>query len=150
MADIRKKLDADLKQAMLSRDKQLVSVLKGLKSAIQYAEVSLGAGNEISDEQAMKVLQKESKKRVEAADIYKKAGDEERAEKENDEKRTIDNYLPEQLNAEEVSKMVEEVIGDQEVVPQNMGRIISEVREKSGGRADGSLIARLVKERMGE
>lgn len=148
MADIKKQLESDLKQAMLSRDEHRVSTLKGMKSALQYASVELGVGQELSEEQTVKVLQKESKKRTDAADIYAKAGDSVRAEKENAEKQIIDGYLPELMSEEEVSKLVDEIVAGQVVTQQSMGKIIGEVRSKSGGLADGSLIAKLVKEKI--
>jgi hypothetical protein len=149
MSNLVSKLDADLKQAMLSSDKELVSVLRGLKSSIQYANMAEGVGKELSEQAVVKVLQKESKKRTDAVELYAKAGESERAKKEEYEKGIIDGYLPELLSKEEVTKLVDEVIGLQgELTQQNMGRIISEVKQKSGGLAEGSLIAQLVKERL--
>lgn len=150
MADLKKQLEADLKQAMLSRDEQKVSTLKGMKSALQYASVEPGADKELSEEQIIKVFQKESKKRADAADIYKKADDRERADKELAEKSIIDSYLPELMSEEEVARLVNEVVGSQTVTQQTMGKIIGEVRAKSQGLADGSLIARLVKDRISQ
>lgn len=149
MGDLSEQLNADLKKAMLSGDKELVSVLRGLKSSIQYAKVELGADGELSEQDIQKVLQKESKKRADAMELYKKADDKQRADKEKYEKEIIDGYLPELLSEDEVSKLVDEVISEQEeVTPQIIGKVIGEVRQKSGGLADGALIARLVKERL--
>jgi uncharacterized protein len=149
MSKITDQLEADLKQAMIARDKELVSTLKGLKSSLQYATVDLGPGVELSEDQAMKILQKESKKRSDAADIYIKAGDSERTQKEQYEKKIIDAYLPELLSRDEVMKLVEEAVAENGgATQQNMGKIIAGVREKSGGLAEGSLIAQLVKEKI--
>lgn len=147
MGKLTDKLEADLKQAMLAGDKQLVSVLRGMKSSLQYAQVEARDG--LTEDEAVKVLQKESKKRADAAGIYTKANDEERAEKEKYEKAIIDGYLPELLSDEEVAKLVDEVISEQaEVTPQSMGKIIAETRQRSDGLAEGATIARLVKERI--
>lgn len=151
MGKLNEKLDSDLKTAMLAGDKDRVSVIRGMKSSLQYANVEAGAGNELSDEDEMKVLQKESKKRADSIGIYDKAGDQERANKEKYEKDIIDSYLPELLGEEEVAKLVDEVATAQgELTPQNMGKVIAEVRQKSGGLAEGSVIARLVKERLSQ
>lgn len=147
MSDLTTKLDADLKSAMLGGDKKLTSVLRGLKSALQYARVETGA--ELSEAEIIKVLQRESKKRAEAVKIYREAKEAERTRNEEYEKEIIDSYLPELLSEEQVVKLVDSAIDDQgELTRQNMGKIIAEVRQRSDGRADGSLIARLVKERL--
>lgn len=151
MGNLNEQLNADLKKAMLAGDKELVSVLRGLKSSIQYAKVELGADGELSEQDIQKVLQKESKKRADATGLYIKADDKQRADKEKYEKEIIDAYLPELLSEEEVSKLVDEVIsGQKEVTPQIIGKVIGEVRQKSGGLADGALIAQLVKERLNQ
>ncbi|HEX5796943.1 MAG TPA: GatB/YqeY domain-containing protein [Candidatus Saccharimonadales bacterium] len=140
-------INRDLKNAMLSGDSQLVSVLKGMKNAIQYAEVD--TGSKLSEEQIIKVLQKEAKKRVDAQKIYADAGDAKRAENEDYEKKIISNYLPEPLSREKVAELVDNAISEQvDVKLQDIGRIIAAVRQKSEGRADGSLIAQLVKEKL--
>ncbi len=149
MGKLSEKLDADLKQAMLSGDKVLVSTLRGIKSSLQYAQVEKGVGENLSDDEALKVLQKESKKRADAAELYLKGGDSERADNEKNEKKVIDAYLPAMMTEEETAKLVDEAIaGGIEPQPQNMGRIISEVIKKAGGLADGGTVARLVKERL--
>lgn len=147
MSNLTDKLNNDVKQAMLSGDKKLVTVLRGAKSAIQYAAVA--AGDELSDEEIIKVLQKESKKRADAIALYEKAGDRERADNEKYEKEVIDEYLPAQMSREEVAKLVDTVISSIGTVEQkDMGRIIGEVRQKSAGQADGAVIASVVKERL--
>lgn len=147
MGNLTDKIDADLKQAMLAGDKKLVSVLRGAKSALQYAQVD--GGSELSEEQVIKVLQKESRKRADAIALYQKAGERERADNEKYEKDVLSKYLPEQLSEEGVKKLVDEVIEAIGPVEQkDMGRIIGEVRQKSGGQADGALIAAIVKEKL--
>lgn len=150
MSELIDKLDRDLKSAMLAGDKKLVLVLKGIKNSIQYAKVEKGAGSELSDEALTQLLQKESKKRADAGRIYEQAGDPQRAEAEGYEKEVIDSYLPEPLNEEEIDKLAEQSIEELEASgPQDMGKVIASVREKSEGRADGSTIARIVKGRLG-
>lgn len=149
MSKLIEQIDTDLKQAMLSGDKPLVSVLRGIKSALQYAAVAGGAGTQLSESEILKVLQKESKKRADAIELYQKANDQHRQDQEQYEKNIIDNYLPAMLGEAEVIKLIDEAISSIGNLDQsNMGRIIGEVRQKSDGRADGGLIARLVKERL--
>jgi hypothetical protein len=104
----------------------------------------------LSDEEVIKVLAKESKQRQESAEVYKQGGSPDRAEAELAEKAIIDAYLPEQMSEDEVAKIVDAVIADTGASGQQaMGQVIGAVRGKTQGRADGALIARLVKERLG-
>lgn len=145
---MQNQIERDLKAAMLGGDKQKVEVLRGLKTALQYEAVSAGSVDRLVDDAtAQKILRRESKKRQEAADIYQKSGEDERAEQELAEKRIIDQYLPEQLPEGEINKVVQEEISKlANPAPGDMGKIIGVVRSRLGAQADGSTIARLVKE----
>lgn len=147
---IKQTIDTDIKSAMLSGDKNLVSVLRTIKSAILDVEVNSGKREEGLDEDTViSLLQKESKKRSEAAELYTKAGDEERASKELYEVEVLKKYLPEMLSDEEIAKTVDEVIASTpEASMQKMGQIIGQVKAKTGTRADGAVIARIVKEKL--
>jgi uncharacterized protein YqeY len=149
---VQEQVERDIKAAMLSGDKAKAEVLKGLKSAMQYEAVSLNSEDrKLDDKQAQKVLVKEAKKRQDTAEIYKKAGEQERAAKELAEKQIIDTYLPQQLPEEEVAKVVEEEVeklGASSAA--DMGRVIGKVRGRLGASADGALIARLVKEKISQ
>jgi uncharacterized protein YqeY len=145
-------INRDLKAAMLSGDKDKVEVLKGLKSALQYEALNLKSeGRILSDEQTQKVLARESKKRQETAELYKNAGETERSDKELGEKQIIDVYLPKQLSEDEINKAVMEEIEKSGASSQtDMGRVIGAVRGRLGASADGSVIARLVKEKLSQ
>lgn len=146
---IKDQINADLKQAMLAKDSALVELLRGVKSALQYFAVESGPDTELSEEQILSVLKKESKKRAEAASLYEKAGDSTRQEKELYERDIIQKYLPEELSEEEVVKLVEAAISEiGNLEQQNMGQVIGKVKQASVGLADGAVIARLVKERL--
>lgn len=144
----KEQINNDLKQAMLAGDKTLVSVLRGLKSAILYAEVASGDRETgLSEETTITLLQKEAKKRQESADMYHQGNDGTRASAEEYEKTIIEGYLPAQLSEEEVQQLVTaEITKLDNPTPQQMGQIIGAVKKASGGSADGSLIARLVKD----
>lgn len=146
---IKGDIEADLKQAMLAGDKTLVETLRGVKSAIQYAEVAAGTRGSDDDAAVQAVLGKEAKKRQESADLYKQGGNNDKAQAELTEKTVIEKYLPEQMGEDEVTKIVEAAIQETGATSvQQMGQVIGAVRQKTQGQADGSLIARLVKERL--
>lgn len=147
---IKSRIDSDIKQAMLDGKKELVTTLRGLKSAILYAEVAKGLREQgLPEEEEISVLAKEAKKRQESADMYRQGGDEERAKAEATEKQIIETYLPAQLSPEDLNKLVEEVVRELEVSGmQAMGQVIAKVKERSQGRADGATIARVVKEKL--
>ena len=146
---IKQRIEEDLKKAMLAGDRPLVEVLRGLKSAILYEEVSEGVRDAgLSNDKVVALLQKEAKKRQDSADLYDRGGSPERQEKELAEKAIIQNYLPEQMSDDEILNLVDEavlVVGND---VKNMGQIIGVVKQKTAGRAVGAVIARLVKSRL--
>lgn len=149
MGALNDQINADLKTAMLSGDKKLVEVLRVIKSAVLYSGVESGNREDINDEDVQKVLKKESKRRQDAIDMYAQAGENERQAKETYEKDIIDKYLPASLSEDETRRLVDQAIeevGSAET--KNMGIIISKVREKSNGQAEGALIAKIVKEKI--
>jgi uncharacterized protein len=149
---MQQQIDKDLKEAMLAGDKAKAETLRGVKSALLNEAIATGARDSgLSDEAIQKILARESKKRQEAADLYKQGGADDRAGKELAEKTIIDAYLPPQLSEAETAKLVgEEIAKVPDASPQDMGRIIGAVRARAGGTADGALIAKLVKEKLGE
>jgi uncharacterized protein len=148
---IKSQIDADLKQAMLSGDKQLVEVIRGIRSVILNAEIAAGSRDSgLEDSAIVSLLQKEVKKRGDAIELYQNAGEQERADKERFEQEVISRYLPEMMSDEEVESLVAQVIETMggNVTKQQMGQVIAEVRKNADGRADGALIARLVQARL--
>ena len=148
---IKQQIDQDLKAAMLSGDKILVTTLRGLKSSMLYAEVAAGKRDDgLDDASVIDILSKEAKKRQESADLYHKGGNAERAEAELAEKQVIERYLPAQLSDEELGTLVDKAIAEVGVSgPQAMGQVIGKVKQASKGQADGGRIAKAVKERLG-
>ncbi len=147
---IKEQLDIDIKTAMLGGDKVLVTTLRGLKSAILYAEVAGGSRDTgLADQDIITLFAKEAKKRQESADMYKQGGSEDKAAAELLEKQVIEQYLPKQLSDDElqaiVSKVVDEMGG---VAQQTMGQAIGKVRAITGASVDGGRIANAVKERI--
>ena len=145
------KLEADLKAALLAGDKTKTGTLRVLKSALQYEAVALGVqAKGLDDEQAQKVLAREVKKRTEAAELYQKAGESDRAAAELDEKKIIEAYLPPQVDESAITEAVRvEVAKLDSPTPADMGKVIGAVRGKFGAGADGSVIARIAKQQLG-
>lgn len=141
------KLQTDLKNAQLARDETKVSTLRLLLSEIKNGEISKGTS--LSDEDIISLIQREVKKRKEAAEGFRAGGREESAVKEEQEAKVLEAYLPVQVNAEELTKLVEETIhevGANSVA--EMGKVIGMVMGKVKGRADGSQVSGIVKEKL--
>ena len=147
---LKQRIEQDLKKALLAGDKFRVTVLRGLKSVILYAELEKGVRDSgLSDEAIIALLAKEAKKRQESADLYVQGGSQERADSELAEKVIITEYLPKQLSDEELSQVIDQVINELGLSgSQAMGQVIGQVKQKTAGQADGSHIARLVKQRL--
>jgi uncharacterized protein YqeY len=147
---VAKKIDADLKTAMLAGDKTLATTLRGLKSVILYEEVAKGLRETgLNDEAVIVLLTKEAKKRQESADLYIKGGNQEKADAELLEKTVIEAYLPAQMSDAELIAVVDEAIsltGANSM--QQMGQVVGAVKAKVGSAADGGRVASLVKERL--
>jgi uncharacterized protein YqeY len=148
--DIKSRIDADTKTALLAGEKQKVTTLRGLKSAILYVEVAQDAREKgLEEATIIDVLAKEAKKRQESADMYKQAGDAERTEKELVEKAIIEEYLPAQLSDEELQKIIAKATSETAATgPQAMGQVIGAVKQQTAGQADGARIAQFVKEQL--
>jgi uncharacterized protein YqeY len=145
---IEQQIEQDIKSAMLARDSLKVDTLRGLKSVFLYSKVASGTRDQpLSDQDTMALLGKEAKKRQESADLYAKGGEQARADKELSEKAIIESYLPAKLSESDLVSIVDEVIGAAGP-DSNMGQLIGLIKSKTSGSADGSDIARLVKERL--
>ncbi len=138
------KILEDLKTAMKAGEKDKVEVLRMVKSALQMAEIDAKDG--FDEDAQIKVVAKESKKRRDAAQMYKDGGDEDRTAAELAEAEIIDAYLPEQMGEDEIAKIVDEVIA--KVGADNMGAIMGQVMGKVAGQADGGIVSRIVKEKL--
>lgn len=147
---LKQQIDVDVKQAMLAGDKVLTTTLRGLKSAILYAEVSAGKREDgLTDAEVVDLLTKESKKRQESADLYVKGGNTEAASAELAEKEVIAKYLPEQLSDEALDALVTQTVADTGATSmQDMGKVIGIIKQKAGASADGARVAKIVKGKL--
>ena len=148
---LKDKIQEDLKQAMLSKAEEKLSTIRMLKSALQYFEIQKGgAGYEASDEDVVEVVGREIKKRRESIEMFEKGGRQELADKEKSELEILQTYLPEQLSEEEIRKLVEEAISQTGATTiSDMGKVMGFLSPKTKGKADGSLVSTIVKEKLG-
>lgn len=141
------KIQNDLKKAQLARDEVTVSTLRLLLSEVKNAEIA--KGQDLAEQDIINVVQREIKKRKEAAEGFRKGGREEQAQKEEAEAKVLEQYLPAQLSDEELTKIVEENITEVGASSlQDMGRVIGLVMSQVAPKADGSRVSALVKERL--
>jgi uncharacterized protein YqeY len=154
MAELKDRLRADLTTAMKARDKLRTGTLRMLIAAIQSEEVSGSTPRELTDADVLKVLARESRKRGEAAEIYVTNGRGELAANERAEASVIDDYLPTQLNDDEVANVVNtaiaqvaEEIGERPHV-KHMGFVMKAATAIADGKADGSRLSAAVKDRL--
>jgi uncharacterized protein YqeY len=134
---------ADVRTAMKARERERVAALRLVVDVLQQ-DAKLGKGDEVA------VLQRERKKRIEAADAYEKAGRSEQAAAERFEAELIEGYLPQQLSDEELEELVEAAIAETGASEQRqMGQVMSALMPKVGGRADGKRVSAAVRQRLG-
>jgi uncharacterized protein YqeY len=138
-----------LKMAMKEKDQTALTALRAVKSAILLAQTESGAKAELTEDQELKILQKQVKQRKDSAAIYLEQGREDLAAPELAEAKIINQFLPEALSEEEVSKIVEQAI--QNIGAEgmkDMGKVMGIVNKKVAGKADGKTIATLVKQKL--
>ena len=154
MAELKDQLRADLTAAMKSQDKLRTATLRMMLAAIQTEEVSGKQARELTDVDVLKVLNRESRKRSEAAEIYTQNGRGELAAAEHAEARIIDEYLPTPLTDAEVADVVDtamaqvaEELGERPGVKQ-MGLVMKAASAIADGKADGTRLSAAVKDRL--
>ena len=154
MAELKDRLREDLKTAMKAQDKLRTGTLRMMIAAVQTEEVSGKQSRELSDDEVLTVLARESRKRGEAAEIYVTNGRGELAANERAEEIVINEYLPTQLNDDEVANVVNtamaqvaEELGERPH-QKHMGQVIKAAREIAGGKVDGARLSAAVKDRL--
>ena len=150
MSNLKDTINADLKSAMIARDTVRTQTLQGLKAAILNEEVAKKVREEGLDTASIEqIIGREVKKRDEAANLYDQGGNAESAAKERTEKEILAVYLPKQLTEAELSALVDKVVETmQPEGMKDMGKVIGAVKTQVGNAGDGSLIAKLVKEKL--
>ena len=151
--ELEKRIKLDLNSAMFAKKELEVSVLRQLLAAVLNKEKEKRFKSKeekeayLTDEEFMEVILSEAKKRREAIDLFTKGGRADLAEKEKRELEILGKYMPEQMTAEEIKKLVMEAIskvGAKEM--KDMGKVMAELMPKVKGRADSSLLGKMVKE----
>jgi uncharacterized protein YqeY len=140
---VLEQVQADVRTAMKAGDRERAGALRMIVDSLQK-EAKLGDGDEVA------VLQRERKKRLEAAEAYGEAGRGEQATAENFEAELIEAYLPKQLSDEELTELVDAAVVETGATEQKqMGQVMSALMPKLGGRADGTRVSAAVRERLG-
>ncbi|GAA3108760.1 hypothetical protein GCM10017600_10810 [Streptosporangium carneum] len=149
MSALKDKLKADLTASMKSRDEVRTRTIRMALAAVNVEEVSGKEARELSDDEIVKVLAKEAKKRREAAEAFSGAGRAEQAQAEVDEQAVLEEYLPAQLSDEELGELVDEAIAESGASgPQAMGQVMKILNPKVAGRAEGGRVAQAVRSRL--
>jgi len=139
---ILERVQGDTRDALKAGERDRVAALRLVADALQK-DLKEGGDDEVA------VLRRERKRRLEAAEAYRGAGNDERAEAEEREATLIEGYLPAELSDDELGAMVDEAIGDAGAEgPQDMGKVMGAVMPKIGGRADGNRVSAMVKDRL--
>lgn len=144
--NLKEQIDADIKKAMLAKNKDELTALRSVKSLIILAETEKGGSGDISQETESKLLMKAAKQRKESAEIFQKENRPELAQKELFELEVISRYLPKQLTEQEISTALAQIIAQVGAKgPQDMGKVMGMATKQLAGKADGKVISDLVK-----
>jgi uncharacterized protein len=146
---LKQTLRDDMTAALKAKDELRLGTLRMALTAVTNEEVAGKAARELSDEEVLKVLAREAKKRREAAEAFDGAGRNELAERERAEGAVLETYLPAQLSDEEIAKIVRDAIASTGASgPQAMGQVMKVVSPQIAGRAEGGRVASAVKQQL--
>src|SRR3954451_15900702 len=149
LSALKERLRDDLSAAMKARDEVRIRTLRMALTAVTNEEVAGKQARELSDDEIVKVLQRESKKRREAAEAFADAGRTEQAEAERAEGVVLEDYLPAQLSDEELAELIRTTIAETGAEgPRAMGQVMKAVTPKVAGRADGKRVSGEVKRQL--
>ncbi len=144
---LKQTIEADIKAAMLAKEKEALLALRAIKSLILLEETKEGAQAELSAEDEVKLLTKAAKQRREAIEVYEKQARPDLAAKEQGELAVIERYLPKQLTADELMAEIRSVVAEVGATgPADMGKVMGAANKKLAGRAEGKAISTAVKE----
>ncbi len=139
-------INADIKKAMLAREKEKLAALRDIKSKL-LLEATSGQGDEVSEETAIKICMKLYKQRMETYELYKQQNREDLAEEELFQAQVIETYLPTMMSEDEVRQAVQKTIDSTGAsTMKDMGKVMGVLSSELAGKADGKLISTIVKE----
>ena len=141
------RIETELKEAMQERDAERRDALRLILAALRSAEKELQ--RPLHDDEELQVLQRERKRRIEAAEAFRAGGREGQAEAEEDELEILEEFMPEQLSDDELAELVGAAVEEAGAEsPKEMGKVMSIVMPKVEGRADGKRVSQAVRERL--
>ena len=141
------RIEDELKQAMQAREAERRDALRLILAALRSAEKELQ--RPLHDDEELQVLQRERKRRIEAADAFRAAGREEQAEGEDNELEILEEFMPEPLSEAELEEIVDDAIAEVGATSmRDIGRVMADVMPQIAGRADGSAVSQLVREKL--
>lgn len=143
-------INSDIKDAMKARDKETLEALRGIKKVMIEAKTSKGAGAELSDDEALKIISKLAKQGSDSANIYKEQGREDLYEQEMKQVAVYEKYLPEKMSDEDLEAAVKAIIDEVGATSmKDMGKVMGIASKKLAGQADGKDISVKVKALLG-
>jgi uncharacterized protein YqeY len=141
------RIAGEVKQAMLAREPARRDALRLILNSLRSAEKELQ--RPLSRDEELQVLQRERKRRIEAAEAFRAGGREEQAEQEEAELAILQEFMPEPLSEEELERIVDDAIAETGATSiRDMGRVMADVMPQIAGRADGSAVGQLVREKL--
>ncbi len=141
------RIEDELKDAMRARDSKRAGTLRLTLASLRSAEK--GLQRPLHDDEELQVLQRERKRRAEAADAFRAAGREEQADQEELEHSIIEEFMPEPIDEDELEEIVDSAIAETGATSiRDLGRVMADVMPQVSGRADGSTVSRLVREKL--
>ena len=144
---LKQQIEADIKKAMLAKEKDVLKALRAIKSMILLAETEKGSNGEVSEDAGNKILMKAVKQRKDSANIFKEQGREDLYAIEMAEVAVIEKYLPKQLSVEEVTAKLKEIIAQVGASgPQDMGKVMGMATKALAGQSDGKTISGIVRQ----
>ena len=147
---LQKQIMEEMKAAMKSKDTVALQALRAVKSAFLLAKTEAGAGDDLTAEQEMKIIQKQVKQRKDSAAIFIEQGRQDLAEPELKEVTILEKFLPEALSEEAIEKVVLETISNLGAEGmKDMGKVMGVVSKQLAGQADGKTISGIVRKNLG-
>ena len=141
------RIEADLKEATLAREAERRDTLRLILSALRGAEKELQ--RPLKNDEELQVLQRERKRRTEAAEAFRAGGRDDQADAEERELEILEAFMPEPLSEDEVEEIVDNVIAEVGATSmRDLGRVMADVMPQIAGRADGSTVSQLVREKL--
>ena len=137
----------DIKEAMKAKDKVALDTLRNIKKVLLEAKTAPGAGDTVSNETAIKLIQKLSKQGKESAELFKSQGRDDLANEELAQVAIMEKYLPKQMSEEEIAAALKEIIAQVGAnKPQDMGKVMGVATKQLAGKADGKVLSAIVKQ----